>query len=204
MFSIEKEVAKYFPVESSLSHGVEGLTRQVALENRFPIPKIFVFKDPVPNAVLARGLFGNGTLLLSRGLIESYSEAEFCLILERLMTRLNGRGTRIKTFFSLIAAKWVSLMPEKWVGFFWEIPNKKNPHRLDFFSGIYSVMLLSLSTMSLYVGQILSRIIGLGVRKTTRVEEIKFSAVDFPVLTGNPGIGPLYMVDPWADRFFWS
>jgi hypothetical protein len=203
MFSIEKEIAKYFPVEIKLSYGVEGLTRQVANENHFPVPKIILFKDPVPNAVLARGLFGNGTLLLSRGLVEAYSESEFCLILEALMSRLYGRGIRTKTFFSLIAAKWVSLMPQKWVAFFWEIPNKKNSHRLDFISGIYSVMLLSLSTLSLYLGRVFAGILSIGASKTKRVEEPEFN-IEFPVLTGNPGIGPLYMVDPWAARFFWS
>src|SRR4051794_1543400 len=54
-------------LDRSLEHALEGAGR---------LPRIRIYEEPAPNAVVVRSFFGKGTILVSRGLVALLDERE--------------------------------------------------------------------------------------------------------------------------------
>ncbi len=199
MFSIEHKIAAYFPVEKELSAGVRAALGNAMVELPYAVPQLLIYQDPVPNGVVVRGIGSPGTVLLSQGLIQSFREEEFYLVLRECVERLNAPGIRFRSACSCAAAFFIHAMPRSWIELIWGISNKNN-QKLGFFSGLYTLMLLGFSRLFIFLTR-LSKSSRKEHEKTAALQQF-FPYADFALLTGNPGLAPLYLVDPWSKKFF--
>jgi heat shock protein HtpX len=80
-----------------------------------PSPAAVCFKELSPQALLIRGGFGPGVILVSEGLVGSLSEEELRVILTEGVLGLRRRGQTLRTVCVWLAHGLLSLAPVPWV-----------------------------------------------------------------------------------------
>jgi hypothetical protein len=101
----EPLLAHYFAASAVLPKGL-NLTKDH--------PKILIFTDPFPTAIVARSLGGQGTIILSQGLFALLKEPELLEAIAMCQLRLKDQGLVFQslcTVYSLIVLK---LVPNSW------------------------------------------------------------------------------------------
>lgn len=110
----ERAMRRAYRANSTPPKGLQK-TLQMAAGKRKQLPLISVFADPVPNALVIRSLGGNGSLLLSQGLITLLNERELRAILELCLKRLDSTGITFQSFCKILAVWSLSFSPRPWV-----------------------------------------------------------------------------------------
>ena len=80
------------------------------------LPKLCVTADALPNAMAVRGPFQQGSLLLSRGAIETLSEGELRALIKYLETRLHDCMLPLQTVCAVLTQWVLELAPANWTG----------------------------------------------------------------------------------------
>ncbi|MGZ3698427.1 MAG: hypothetical protein ACXWP5_09845, partial [Bdellovibrionota bacterium] len=96
-------------IERSLEHATQG--------DGIRLPRVLIYENPLPNALVVRGMFGRGTVLLSQGLISLLREEELRQTLAGCLEELDQPGMVFRSTCSALAAICLRLAPAKWVGF---------------------------------------------------------------------------------------
>src|SRR5690348_10145022 len=81
----------------SIPKGLQRSLEAVLEKNPKNTPRLVVFSDPLPYAVVIKAVARRGTVLLSQGLLVSSNDAELKSILKSCLSKLNRRGISLES-----------------------------------------------------------------------------------------------------------
>jgi heat shock protein HtpX len=155
-------------------------------------PRVRVFNDTVPQALVARGLGSSGSILLSEGLLGILSEQELRELLEACVTRLRGRGMVFQSLCAWMAHRVLELAPRSWIELlFGEL---RWSERLGALSALRFLALASIARFFVSLSKFTTPAVSFNAPHACGM---------LSQLTGdivNPGSSALHLMDPWASR----
>jgi Zn-dependent protease with chaperone function len=100
---------------AGLSRTVERVAAALGPATPGPnMPRIRVFSDPAPSALVARSLGGHGTVLVSQGLLALLDEEELRDVLRALLLGARARGIVVRSASAALASAVLGLAPKRW------------------------------------------------------------------------------------------
>jgi len=111
-------VARAHGVPDEASATLAGTLGRV-LEERSssgPVPRVAVFPNPIPMALVARSARSVGTVLISEGAAVRLSETELRAVLDACLTRAAAPGIVVSSACAVLSAWLLRFVPRGWVG----------------------------------------------------------------------------------------
>src|SRR4051812_1101870 len=100
---MERRLRKIHGAKGPTPIGLKRSLSRVVARLGGQTPKIFVFSEVSPCAVVGRRFGGKGTILLSQGTIALLTEDELRAVIEACVHRTRERGIAIKTLAAILA-----------------------------------------------------------------------------------------------------
>lgn len=115
-FLTERLILRFYPPVTEAPVGLQRTLERVAqIHEVRRVPKIYVFADPSPNALVARSIGGTGTLLISQGMAALLNEAELRAVLTLCLYRNQRIDLVAQTLSATLASGLLRLAPRQWV-----------------------------------------------------------------------------------------
>ena len=111
----EPGIRRIYRVHREPPEGVSRSLERVLAVLGGPAPRVLTISDPAPLALVARGPWSNGAILLTEGLLGALTEEELRELLALAVRRLRGRGIGFQTFCAFVAHQAFELAPRSWV-----------------------------------------------------------------------------------------
>lgn len=110
----ERAVKKVCKATDRASPGMARTIELVMRQHPAAVPRVLIYPDPFPNALVVRSLGSTGTLFLSQGLIALLTDQELQAILGMCIEALGRPGILLQSFSSTLALWVLSGWPEAW------------------------------------------------------------------------------------------
>jgi hypothetical protein len=151
LFLAEKITVRIYKGKLGKTHGLSRTLERAAQEGRDSQLSLYVFPDPLPDALCLRSLGSQGTILVSQGLLSILNEQELRAVLRRCMKKVSHPGIYFLSFYTVLSIIILKLAPRSWADL---IFSGKPLTRLDEFklspgTGILFVILFPLIQMLL-------------------------------------------------------
>ena len=117
-FTAEKIVARSHHALEECPIGLQRTLSRVLEQAGIPVsrsPRLLLFPDPVPNAVIARSLGSNGLILISQGLVSRMSEQELRSVIRHCVKSCRPTTTAATSICAVFASATLRLAPKRWV-----------------------------------------------------------------------------------------
>jgi hypothetical protein len=154
--STENLIAKIHRAGSEIPKGLErSLELVLSQQKNKQAPRVLIFGDPSPNALIVKSWFGSGTILISQGMIALLNEEELRAILKLCLQRLWERGSSFQSLCALLALFTLSFAPHSWIHLFFagRALRKEEEVLLSPLSGMRFFALYPATRLFVYLGK---------------------------------------------------
>jgi hypothetical protein len=161
-------------------------------------PRLRVFPDPSPNALVLRPLFGEPFVYLSEGLLSLLNEAELRAVFRACASAAGGAGLSLRTLCAWWAVGSVRWMPARWTRTVWRgAPAESGSLTVGSFLGFLALypVVRGLHRLggSIHAANEADLDLSAALQKLDR-------AVSSWDLSQSPGAVALYLRRPWAQN----
>lgn len=187
-FRAERAILSIYRVRVQAPEGLRRSLERVTARLGGRVPKVYSFSEAAPQALVARGPWSSGAILLSEGLLGALTEAELRELLEAAVFRVRSRSMRFQTVCAWLAHETLEFAPRPWIELlFGELRWHEN---LGVLGALRFVVLFSIARFFTVLG------------RGTQIDAPRVLS-RLPVVSGevsNPGSRGLHFLDPWASR----
>ena len=123
-------------------------------------PRILIYAEPYPNALVVRQLGGAGSILVSQGMVALLNDVELREVMKMCLVRLKEPTLVFQSLSSVFAMGVLSLIPSSWsqLVFAGKLPGKTQTKELGPFSTLVFLILFPVVQFFLNTGGLRSRI----------------------------------------------
>ena len=192
-FSSEKGLQKVYRAQPGAPSGCSRSLNRVVANLGGIAPDIHSFMDPAPQALVVRGLFSPGAILLSEGLLGILSEEELRDLLNVAIQRIRNPEMPFRTLCAWLAHLTLVIAPRAWLGLlFGELKTNK---RLGALNALCFLPVFSAAKFFVSLGRLPAEngAYDNAPRAFTQLSQLTSEVT-------NPGSGILHLVDPWTRR----
>lgn len=131
IFKPESALIRAYQARQEKSPGLELAMQYASRENGISRPpSVMVYPETLPDARVAKGLFGSGTLIVSQGMLSSFRDDEVVVVMRRGLELLSQRGIATKTLCSAYHTEFEKCLRQPWTPFraivFWTLLPLRN------------------------------------------------------------------------------
>jgi heat shock protein HtpX len=150
----EKILPQIFGAQSQVPAGLRRTLDCVLKGTDFKRPRILIYADSYPNALVVRAITGRGSILVSQGMIALLSDRELREVMKLCLVRLGERTLVFQSLSSIFAICVLSLIPRSWskLAFGRQISYSKKETELGPFSTLVFLLLYPVVQFFLSVG----------------------------------------------------
>ena len=175
----EKTIAQIYGAHSQIPGGLGRSLTLISENEGRTSPRLLIYSDSYPNALVVREIGGRGSILMSQGMIALLNAAELREIMKICLGRLKEPLLIFQSLSSVFAVGVLRLIPRSWaklvyVGQPGQLHDNKDKTELSPFSTFVFLILNPVVQFFLYTGALPSTA---ATKKTCIVTEACFSAV---------------------------
>ncbi|MEO5969393.1 MAG: hypothetical protein ABIQ95_05660 [Bdellovibrionia bacterium] len=150
----EKTISQIYGAHSRIPEGLEQ-TLNLVLEGAGSLsPRILIYSDSYPNALVVRQIGGRGSILMSQGMVALLNDMELREVMKMCLARLKERTLLFQSLSSVFAVGVFGLIPSAWskLVFIGQTPTKSEKTELGPFSTLVFLILFPIVQFFLYAG----------------------------------------------------
>jgi len=114
MFLAERGIRLSIGAKEDLPAGVCRSAEMATAGNPDELPRIIVYEEAAPNAIVARSFGSRGTVFLSQGLIALLDEQELRAVIQMAKARVRSPGIVLQTFCAFLSVLLLLMAPKQW------------------------------------------------------------------------------------------